>query len=209
MKTVIKHFLVTVGYLGSFLYPTVLSQAVESLIAYIYTGFHMRRFKAWGRLSSMAWGVSAHGAEYISVGSDNIFLRNTSLTATRAIAGKNPEICIGNHCHFGKRNHITAINKIMIGDYLLTGSYVLISDNAHGAFTKEMLNIPPIERPLVSKGEVTIGDYVWIGDQVCILPGVHIGNHVIIGANSVVTHDIPDGCLAVGNPAVVIKTVEV
>lgn len=208
MKTILKRFFTAIGYLLSFIYPPALSQAFESMIAYLYTGFHIRRFKAWGSLSSMAWGVSARGAKYISVGSDNIFLRNTSLTATPAIAGKDPEITIGNHCHFGKRNHITAVNKITIGDYLLTGSYVLISDNAHGAFTKEMLNMPPFDRPLVSKGEVTIGDYVWIGDQVCIMPGVHIGNHVVIGANSVVTHDIPDGCMAAGNPAKVIKMLE-
>lgn len=53
---------------------------------------------------------------------------------------------------------------------------------------------------------VTIGHNVWIGGRAIINPGVTIGNNVVIGSGSVVTHDIPDNCVAVGNPARVIKT---
>ena len=52
---------------------------------------------------------------------------------------------------------------------------------------------------------VTIGDNVWIGGSVTILPGVSIGNNVTIGAGSVVVKDIPDNCVAVGNPCKPIK----
>ena len=208
MITLVKRFLIAIGYLLSCLYPTTFSQAWESVIAYLYTGFHIRRFKSWGRLSSMAWGVTVKGGKYISVGDNNIFLRNSVLAATPAIDGLEPEITIGSHCHFGLRNHITAVRKIIIGDYLLTGSYVLITDNAHGDLSPTMMAIPPFDRPMVSKGEVSIGHHVWIGDQVSILAGVHIGNHVVIGANSVVTHDIPDYCMAAGNPARVVKSIE-
>ena len=52
---------------------------------------------------------------------------------------------------------------------------------------------------------VTIGDNVWIGGSVTILPGVTIGSNVTIGAGSVVVKDIPDGCVAVGNPCRVLK----
>ena len=52
---------------------------------------------------------------------------------------------------------------------------------------------------------VTIGDNVWIGGSVTILPGVTIGSNVTIGAGSVVVKDIPDGCVAVGNPCRVVK----
>jgi acetyltransferase-like isoleucine patch superfamily enzyme len=63
----------------------------------------------------------------------------------------------------------------------------------------------PTERKVISKGAVIIGENVWIGDKVTILPGVEIGNGVVIGANSVVTKDIPSYCVVGGNPAKVIK----
>ena len=58
-----------------------------------------------------------------------------------------------------------------------------------------------------SKGPVNIGKNVWTGTNVCIMPGVSIGNGAIIGANSVVTHDIPEAAVAVGAPARVVKII--
>ncbi|MDO4944933.1 MAG: sugar O-acetyltransferase [Ruminococcus sp.] len=55
--------------------------------------------------------------------------------------------------------------------------------------------------------DISIGDNVWIGGSTCILPGVHIGNNVVIGAGSVVTKDIPDNVIAVGNPCRVIREI--
>lgn len=55
---------------------------------------------------------------------------------------------------------------------------------------------------------ITIGDDVWIGAHVCVLPGVKIGNNVVIAAGSVVNKDIPDGVLAAGNPCRVIRKLE-
>ncbi|WP_113674276.1 sugar O-acetyltransferase [Vallitalea guaymasensis] len=54
---------------------------------------------------------------------------------------------------------------------------------------------------------VTIGDNVWIGGNVVINPGVNIGNNVVIGSGSVVTKDIPDNMIAVGNPCKVIREI--
>jgi acetyltransferase-like isoleucine patch superfamily enzyme len=58
---------------------------------------------------------------------------------------------------------------------------------------------------LKSKGEVIIGNNVWLGDKVAVLGGVHIGNNVIVAANAVVTKDLPDNCMAAGVPAQIIK----
>lgn len=116
-----------------------------------------------------------------------------------------PEIIIGNNCNIGEFCHITAINKITIGDGLLTGRFVYIGDNAHGGLSYEEANIPPVRRHLKSKGEIIIGNNVWIGDKVTILGGVSIGDNVIIGAGSIVTHDISGNCMVAGSPAKVVK----
>ena len=55
--------------------------------------------------------------------------------------------------------------------------------------------------------DITIGDNVWIGGNVCILPGVTIGENVVIGAGSVVTKDIPDNVIAAGNPCRILRTI--
>ncbi|MDR2406844.1 MAG: sugar O-acetyltransferase, partial [Bacteroidales bacterium] len=57
-------------------------------------------------------------------------------------------------------------------------------------------------------GSVVIEDNVWIGDKVTILPGVHIGYGSIIGANAVVTKDVPANCVVGGNPAKIIKVIK-
>lgn len=116
-----------------------------------------------------------------------------------------PELTIGSHCNFGAYNHITCTNKITIGDNLLTGKWVTITDNSHGATDYGSLQIEPIRRPIVSKGPVIIGNNVWIGDKATILAGVAIGDGAIIAANAVVTHDVPEYGVVAGNPGRLVK----
>ena len=205
MKQCIKSLVIAAGRLIGLFCPSGVREVRESLLAYLHTGIVCRSCKSWGRGSTLGRGGTITNPQYVSVGTDNIFLRDCAITATPDAGKHAPEIVIGSHCHFGLRNHITCVRKISIGDYLLTGSYVLISDNAHGPTTSDMLGVPPLSRPLVSKGEVHIGDYVWIGDKVTVLAGVRIGNNVVVGANSVVTKDVPDNCVVAGIPAKVIK----
>ena len=88
---------------------------------------------------------------------------------------------------------------VTIGDDCFIGPNVSIYTACHST--------DPVERN--SRREwakpVTIGDNVWIGGSVTILPGVTIGSNVTIGAGSIVVKDIPDGCVAVGNPCRVVK----
>ena len=63
-------------------------------------------------------------------------------------------------------------------------------------------------RESIVKQEVIIGDNVWIGNGSIILKGVHIGDNVIIGAGSIVNKDIPSNCIAVGNPAKIVKKIK-
>ncbi len=108
---------------------------------------------------------------------------------------------IGDYCHF------VATDEVRIGNNFLCASKVFISDTNHGSYNGKNCSRPdqpPTQRELVSNA-VVIGDNVWLGDNVVVLPGVHLGNGVIIGANSVVTHDIPDNTIAAGSPARPIK----
>lgn len=118
-------------------------------------------------------------------------------------------IRIGDNVLLQHRTHITAINTIIIGNDVLTGSDVLISDNNHGENrTIKELDIPPRRRKLSSKGNIVIEDNVWIGDKAVILGGVTIGRGSVIGANAVVTKSIPPYSIAVGNPARVIRYID-
>lgn len=148
------------------------------------------------------------GQKYISVGNGTHVQSHTILGCWMKHGSQTftPSISIGNDCIIGEYNHITACNKIVIGNNLLTGRYVIISDNSHGGLTEEESAVPPIMRNLLSKGEVVIGDNVWIGDKAAILSGVHIGNNVIVAANAVVTKDVPSDCIVAGIPAQIIKS---
>lgn len=114
---------------------------------------------------------------------------------------REPQLVIGDDVAFNNRVHIGVINKVMIGNHVLVGSNVLITDHSHGFTDTQSLQTPPRQRPLVSKGPVTIGDDVWIGENVCIMPGVTIGKGAVIAAGAVVTHDVPAYCIAKGVPA--------
>lgn len=140
------------------------------------------------------------GGKNITIGSNTAFGHSARLSTWG-----NGIIKIGSDCHFGDGNFISSSVEVVIGDNLLTGSNVLISDNSHGEITKEQMAVPPIRRNLFSKGSVVIGNNVWIGQNVCVLSGVTIGDGVIIGANSVVTRDLPAYSVAAGVPARLIK----
>lgn len=147
------------------------------------------------------------GSQYISIGENTDIQQYTYLTAWDRYRDihYSPEIIIGSDCHIGAFNHITCVNKIVIGDGFVSGKWVTITDNSHGGTTFETLQLPVGIRPVVSKGPVIIGKNVWIGDKATILPGVTIGDGVVVAANSVVTKDVPSYCIVGGNPAKVIK----
>lgn len=98
--------------------------------------------------------------------------------------------------------HLGAIDSIIIGKYCLFASYVYITDHDHDY--ADPFN-PPCTNGNLVVAPVVIGDYVWLGEKVIVLKGVTIGERSIIGAGSIVTHDIPPFSIAVGSPAKVIK----
>jgi lipopolysaccharide O-acetyltransferase len=114
---------------------------------------------------------------------------------------------IGRNVEINDYVHIGVADSVSIGDNTLIASKVFISDHNHGSYSGDHQSNPnstPISRTLISK-KVSIGNNVWIGEFVSILPGVTIGDGSIIGAMSVVTKDIEANSIAVGTPAKVIK----
>ena len=104
--------------------------------------------------------------------------------------------------------HITAMECVKIGKNVLLASKIYISDCSHGSYSGDQNdsnpNEIPIDRKMFSK-PVVIEDNVWLGEFVSVLPGVTIGNGAIVGANSVVSKNIPANVIAVGSPAKPIK----
>ncbi|ELY1993086.1 acetyltransferase [Flavobacterium psychrophilum] len=122
--------------------------------------------------------------------------------------GKKPKLIIGKNVQINDYVHIGVADEVVIGDNTLIASKVFISDHNHGLYKGKGQSYPnenPILRVIDAK-KISIGSNVWIGEFVCVLPGVTIGNGSIIGAMSVVTKDIPANCIAVGSPARIIKS---
>lgn len=117
-------------------------------------------------------------------------------------------IKIGTDVQFNDYVHIGAIESVVIGNRVLIASKVFITDHNHGSYGMNNNHSDPLIPPLLrdlSSAPVVIEDDVWIGEFVAILPGVTIGKGSIIGAMSVVTKNIPEYSIAIGNPAKVIK----
>ena len=150
------------------------------------------------------------GEKYISIGKGSTIHKGIILTAWDKYEQQtfSPTIKIGENCNIGEYAHISACKEIIIGNNVLTGRRIYISDNAHGNSSIDEIEIPPLKRPLYVKGPVIIEDNVWIGERVCILSGVHIGRGAIIAANAVVTHDVPAATIVGGVPAKIIKTIK-
>ena len=152
----------------------------------------------------MAPGVKLRAPGNVIVG-NNSSIMSHCIVETCPTKGNKPQLVIGDNVSLGEYSHITCADKVTIGNSVLTGRFVLITDNSHGNNSKEVADIAPLARKIHSNGPVHIGDNVWIGDKVTILPNVTIGKGCIIAANAVVTKDIPEYSVAAGVPAKIIK----
>lgn len=121
---------------------------------------------------------------------------------------KHNRIVFGNNVQINDYVHISAIEKVDIGDNVLMASHVYISDNSHGQYKgvegDTAPSVPPIKRPYFV-APVKIGNNVWLGEGVIVMPGVTIGDGCVIGAHSIVNKDIPANTVAVGSPAKIVK----
>jgi lipopolysaccharide O-acetyltransferase len=149
-------------------------------------------------------GCVLEGDSRIHVGKDTFIGKGSELLAYSSHFDRqlDSQIIIGEHVRITARCRITCAGLISIGKDSLFGPEVFITDHNHGMDPETMGGYSPqeimVERVIIEEG-------VWLGQRVCVLPGVTIGAHSIIGVNSVVTSNIPPYSIAVGVPAKVIK----
>jgi len=119
-------------------------------------------------------------------------------------AEQGSEIIFHDNVEIGRNSTISSQRKIILERGVLTGPHVFIADHNH--------EYKDINTPIYAQGvslqqdaSIHIGEGSWLGTNAVVVGNVNIGKHCIIGANSVVTKDIPDYCVAAGIPAKVIK----
>lgn len=140
---------------------------------------------------------------YISINKNVFIEKNCRIEAVTSYNGIHfhPSIVFEEGASVQQNLHLTCAEQIIIGKNTAIASNVSITDIHH---PYDDINIPIEKQNIITK-PVIIGENCKIYNNTVILPGTHIGKHCTIGANSVVTHDIPDYCVAVGSPARVIK----
>lgn len=174
---------------------------IRYFIRYTWWVFNFWKFKKMGMFSYINKPLRIDGIENIIIGERVTINYKTWLAAVPKTGNLNPILKIGDGSKIGNFNHIYSTNCIIIGEYVLIADKVYISDNTHSYHD---VDEPVINQDIKQIGEVIIGDGSWICESVSII-GAKIGKHCVIGANSVVTKDIPDYCIAVGTPAYIVK----
>jgi acetyltransferase-like isoleucine patch superfamily enzyme len=164
-----------------------------------------RRFHRFGTGTAVCFPVTAlYGEAYISLGERVIIGPYGTLSAgvmPGHVPDNDPVVTIGDRTLIGKGSGVVGHSSIRIGSDVWTGHHVYVTDANHGY---EDVSLPPglqfsAPRPVV------VEDGAWLGHGTIVLPGAHIGRHTVIGAGSVVSGEIPDFSVAVGNPARIIR----
>jgi len=159
------------------------------------------RFGAFGPGSLLCFPPTAlFGEQAIHIGDDTMIGPHCSITVgmvpdQELIADR--MLIIGDRCVIGRGSSIAAHLRVTIGDDVYFGPNVYVTDHNHSNADPAL----PVGRQAAPEQEVTIGARSWLATGVVVTPGVTIGEGVSVGANSVVTRDLPDGCTAAGAPA--------
>lgn len=146
------------------------------------------------------------GAELIAIGRDTLIAGGSILASwpeSDEATDNGPILRIGDRVWGARGLSIVAHKDIEVGDDVWFGPGVYVTDAGHDSANPEI----PIGLQMEPAKAVRIGSGSWLGTGVVVLPGVSIGEHVVIGANSVVCDDIPDYSIAVGSPARVVRQI--
>jgi acetyltransferase-like isoleucine patch superfamily enzyme len=164
---------------------------------------HRLTFREYGKHVTIASNVIIKRPHLVCIGNHVTIQRDTRIYIHPENKDSNRCLLrVGNHVHIGMNSVIAARNRIVIEDYVLFAPRVTILDNTH---IYEDVDTPIMFQDLTRDGAVHLETECWLGTNAIIMPNVTIGKHAIIGANAVVTQNIPPFSVAVGAPAKVIK----
>jgi len=182
-----------------------------SLLVRIRT--HVRSSVLRARFARMGRGTAFQGPGPYVVGGSRIALGNAvfgrPFVRLEAIPSshsppRGPILTLEDRVYLGFHVSVFATRGVTIGRDVYLNGHVTMYDHyppMESGYAAPEASGLPVERV----GEVSIGDQSWIGWGAVVMPGVRIGIHSVLGANSVALEDVPDYCVAVGNPAVIVR----
>ena len=211
MKKIVAALVKIISCPLAFVWNARVAASVNAFMDSVYSRIIAARLQGAKNLRVFGRPVMITGGKNITVGDNVEICRLARIDAITYYPNTGqhfePVLKLENNVVVQVSCHIGCINRVEIGEYTTMGARTYITDHTHGTVEPEDLKFPPRHRKLHSKGPVKIGKYVAIGEGCIILPGVTIGDHSVIGANAVVTKDIPPYSVAAGNPAKVLKQV--
>jgi len=165
-----------------------------------YGSMRVRRYQAdaFGKRPVILGKVRFRFRGTVRIG-DKFMVEGMAAGVTIKVA-RDAVLSMGNGCYMNTGSSIEVYNEVRIGDHALIAPFAsIVDDDRHEVE-------PGSSR---TKGPIIVGNNVWLGRNVAVLPGITIGDGSVIGANSVVSRDIPPNCFAAGAPARVIRKLEI
>lgn len=202
---IVKRFLIKVYFSCFYMMKSKIRKILRPIYRFIKT-INLR--KIFWKLKGCKLGknviiykkVLIFNPKYVSIGKNTIIHHHTSLFVNPI--DKSAQLIIGEGVQLGKYNDFGCSNKIIIEENVITAPFVHITDRDH---TYQDINVPIMHQPANSKGPVIIKSGCRLGFGVQVMSGVTIGKQSVVAAGSIVTKDIPDYCVAGGNPAKILK----
>jgi len=174
---------------------------MKKLIMYIYSVIQRRMgFSDFGNYSIIKYPYKIWNKKKISIGK-NVFIAENSYLAVSVQHNEStytPKLEIKDNTCIGSNFFVACVDQVTIEEDVLISDRVFISDHIHGY---EDFQTPIIRQDLRKGGKVTIKRGSFIGINAVIMPGVTVGKNAVVGASAVVTKDVPDYSVVVGNPA--------
>lgn len=176
---------------------------LESLLSIPYGWLYLLAFMRIGSGSFVSPFIQGIGLDCIAIGRGSRISRNTRLLALKSYGAQQfrPQITIGDNVSVGFGCTLSCVNRLDVGDDVTIGDNVYIADSNHG-YSNPVLSI--LDQPLLV-GKISIGKGAWIGYGAFVSGDVSVGEHSVIGANSVVTRPVEAYTVVAGVPARPVK----